>query len=75
MGGWLAAETPSWQPLLQSVLELAFLRGFVYPELFGYSCFELQDKSQQTDEKLPPHSGDPSLPYRNPQATPSRRCN
>lgn len=64
------SRDPSWQSPLPSIPELAFLCGFVYPKLFGYSCFELQDKSRQTDKKLPLNSGDPSLPPRNPQATP-----
>ena len=53
-----------------SVLELASLCGFVYPKVFGYSCFELRDKSRQTDRKLPPLRGTHSSPTRNPQATP-----
>lgn len=53
-----------------SVLESASLCGFVYPKVFGYSCFELQDKSRQTDRKFPPSlRGTRSSPTRNPQAT------
>ena len=53
-----------------SVLESASLCGFVYPKVFGYSCFELQDKSRQTDRKFPPSLRvTRSSPTRNPQAT------
>ena len=70
MGGVACRRDSSWQPLLPTSVELAFLLGSVTPELFGCSCSELGDKSRQTEEKFPPRSGGPSLPPRDPQAAP-----
>lgn len=54
-GDLLAATAPS-------ILDVAFLCGAVYLKLFGYGCFEPQDKSQQTDRRLLPHLGSHSCP-------------
>lgn len=72
--GLFCGERAAGSPSPRGIPELAFLHGFLYPELFGYSCFELRDKSRQTHWEAPtplrgPHSPHTYPPTRNPQAT------